>query len=104
MKAQQQLPDLRLARLAPRFLARGGPRRWQRVFPMAKAAAAIWMAGFAAATLAIGDHQPANDVLDDIVGLAAMKERVEMAGGAWSLRSEAGSGTTIEAVFPRDTR
>jgi signal transduction histidine kinase len=33
-----------------------------------------------------------------------MKERVEMADGTWSLRSEVGSGTTVEAVFPRGTR
>lgn len=35
------------------------------------------------------------------LGLVAMRERVEMAGGSWELRSRPGPGTLIRAVFPR---
>jgi two-component system, NarL family, sensor histidine kinase UhpB len=34
------------------------------------------------------------------VGLGIMRERVEMAGGRWSLQSEVGSGTTVRATIP----
>ncbi|MGQ0668593.1 MAG: PAS domain-containing sensor histidine kinase [Actinomycetota bacterium] len=35
------------------------------------------------------------------LGLVAMRERVEMAGGSWELRSRRGTGTLIRTVFPR---
>lgn len=39
--------------------------------------------------------------VDDHIGLIAMRERVEGAGGTWELRSRPGDGTTVRAVFPR---
>jgi PAS domain S-box-containing protein len=44
----------------------------------------------AIAELASGEH----------VGLSIMRERVEMAGGRWFLRSAVGSGTTVRATIP----
>lgn len=35
------------------------------------------------------------------LGLVGMMERVEMLGGAWSLTSSPGKGTTIRVMFPR---
>ncbi len=35
------------------------------------------------------------------LGLVGMRERVEMLGGAWSLTSRPGQGTTIRVTFPR---
>lgn len=37
-------------------------------------------------------------------GLLAMRERVEMAGGAWSVTTTRGAGTTIRADLPREMR
>ena len=34
------------------------------------------------------------------VGLASMRQRAEELGGTWSVRSAAGTGTTVEASFP----
>ena len=36
------------------------------------------------------------------VGLASMRERVELAGGTFTVRSSPGRGTTITAVLPLD--
>lgn len=38
----------------------------------------------------------------DHFGLTAMRERVEMAGGRWEVRSSPGSGTRVMAEFPRE--
>jgi signal transduction histidine kinase len=34
------------------------------------------------------------------LGLLAMRERAEMAGGTWSIRSETGAGTTVTFRLP----
>jgi signal transduction histidine kinase len=47
--------------------------------------------------------QPVTDLVrDGHFGLAVMRERVEMAGGSWELKSRPGMGTTIRVVFHRD--
>jgi signal transduction histidine kinase len=46
-----------------------------------------------------GRHRPIG--AEDHIGLIAMRERVEGAGGTWELRSRPGDGTTVRAVFPR---
>jgi two-component system NarL family sensor kinase len=38
----------------------------------------------------------------DHFGLTAMRERVEMAGGRWEVRSTPGAGTRVVAEFPRE--
>jgi signal transduction histidine kinase len=50
------------------------------------------------------DPESMSSSLASHLGLAAMQERVEMAGGTWNLRSEPNAGTTIEAEFPRSSR
>jgi len=37
-------------------------------------------------------------------GLLAMRERVEMAGGSWTVKTSPGNGTTIRADMPKETR
>jgi len=37
----------------------------------------------------------------DHFGLAGMRERVELAGGTWTVWSRAGSGTVLTATLPK---
>jgi signal transduction histidine kinase len=50
-------------------------------------------AGFA--TTRVADH-----IGQDHFGLASMRQQVEMAGGAWQVRSRPGQGTTVTATLP----
>jgi signal transduction histidine kinase len=43
-----------------------------------------------------------NNGSRDHLGLTAMRERVEMAGGTWEIQSRPGDGTRVVAEFPRD--
>ena len=38
----------------------------------------------------------------DHFGMASMRERLELAGGTWEVRSRAGAGTTLIATLPRE--
>jgi two-component sensor histidine kinase len=38
----------------------------------------------------------------DHFGMAGMRERLELAGGTWDVRSRAGAGTTLVATLPRE--
>lgn len=57
--------------------------------------------------LEVGDDgegfNPQNPAVDHRkrLGLVGMRERVEMLGGAWSLTSSPGQGTTIRVTLPR---
>ena len=43
---------------------------------------------------------PAPTMLDDQLGLFGMRERVEMLGGAFTIESTPGKGTTVKAEVP----
>jgi signal transduction histidine kinase len=38
----------------------------------------------------------------DHFGLASMRERVELAGGTWTVWSRKGTGTVLTATLPKD--
>jgi two-component system sensor histidine kinase DegS len=46
---------------------------------------------------------PARELLGslDHFGLAGMRERVELAGGTWTVWSRPGAGTVLPAALPR---
>ncbi len=43
---------------------------------------------------------PQADVVDGHLGLAVMRERIEILGGAFSVRSAPGKGTVVRAALP----
>jgi signal transduction histidine kinase len=47
--------------------------------------------------------QPGNSRRHGRLGLAGMRERVEVAGGTFTIQSAAGQGTTVRATLPLTT-
>ncbi len=50
------------------------------------------------------EKPPARTGLDQGLGLANMRERVEGSGGIFSIRSVLGKGTTVQASWPGETK
>ena len=48
--------------------------------------------------------QPGHGARKGRLGLAGMRERVEIVGGTFSIQSGAGRGTTIRAILPLRSR